>query len=247
MKIDLFIPCFIDSLYPQVGEASVRLLKRFGCELNYNIKQTCCGQPAFNTGYWNEAKKVAEFFYENFSGENFIVAPSGSCVSMVKVFYKELLDNDKYTNLSSRIYEISDFIHSILKKDFSELSFEGKVILHEACHSARELFIMDKVKFLLKSIKGLELSDFPYNEECCGFGGTFSSKFSKMSIDIGLDKLKNYSLANSKTVLSTDSSCLMHQKGISKNTEYVFEFLHLVEFIDRLYTKQENQVSFNVK
>lgn len=237
MKVDLFVPCFIDCFYPDVALASVRLLKHFGCEVNYNKKQTCCGQPAFNSGYWDEAKKIAEFFYSNFSGENFIVAPSGSCVSMVKVFYKELIDEDKYLKISSRIFEINDFIYTILRRDFSELSYSGSVILHEACHTTRELKILDKVKILLKSINGLELAEYPKSDECCGFGGTFSAKFPKLSIDMGLDKLINYSKSNSKIVISTDSSCLMHQQGIAKNNNFSFEFLHIVEFVDRLLNK----------
>lgn len=234
MKVDLFIPCFIDQFFPHVGFASIELLKRFGCQVNYNPKQTCCGQPAYNSGFHNEAKKIAEYFIQVFNGENYIVTPSGSCASMVKIFYKDLIDEEKFIMFQERTFEIIDFIYSILGIKRIDSNFSSRVALHQPCHLKRELNTLDSTIKILKSINNLELLTFENADECCGFGGTFSIKFDKISIDMGKDKLKNISKVKADFIISNDASCMMHLEGISRAAKFELKFMHTAEFLNKI-------------
>ena len=182
MKINLFVPCFIDQLYPQTAFNTIKILEKVGCEVQYNPNQTCCGQPAFNSGYWDEARKLATKFFTDFSDENTpIISPSASCISYVKTHYKKLfeLQPDKLAEcerVGKLGYELSDFLVNVLKIDNFGATFNHKVTFHDSCSALREYGIKAEPRQLLSKVNGLELIEMEESETCCGFGGTFAVK-----------------------------------------------------------------------
>ncbi len=230
MKVGLFIPCYIDQFFPEVGIATVKILKKLNVEFDYPIEQTCCGQPAFNTGYWKEAKAIAENFLKIFAKFDYIVSPSGSCTSMVKIFYNEIL-GDKSFEISQKIFELTQFLVNILKVDSTGAEFEHTVTYHDACHSLRELGIREEPRILLKNVKKLKLVETENSENCCGFGGTFSVKFPEISTEMVKDKVD--AIANSKAefVTSTDSSCLMQIEGYAKRKGLNIKTIHIAQIL----------------
>lgn len=233
--VHLFIPCFIDQFYPNVGIAAVNILKEFGCKLIYPPEQTCCGQPAFNSGYWKEALPLAGRFLEIFSGAEYIVAPSASCVSMVKIFYGQLpLSEDAklmWGELRRRIFEFSQFLSEVLKVERWEGYFPAKVTYHDSCHGLRELGIAEKPRQLLKSISGLEYIEMHRPDTCCGFGGTFSVKFGEISTAMVENKARWVQESGAQYLVSCDSSCLMNIEGYFKRQKIPIKTLHLAELL----------------
>jgi L-lactate dehydrogenase complex protein LldE len=217
-KVSLFIPCFVDQLNPQVGLDVVSVLRKIGCEVDFPEAQTCCGQPAFNTGYWDEARPLAERFVRIFSSAEAVVCPSGSCTTMVKVFYPELLAgsplHDDAVKLGERVHEFTQFLVNIAKVTDVGASFPHKVTIHDSCHGMRELHLKQESRALLKNVRGLELVDLPYGEECCGFGGAFSVKFAMISAAMGDTKAGNIEKSGAEYVTAADPSCLLHLDGI---------------------------------
>jgi len=217
-KVSLFIPCFVDQFNPQVGLDVVQVLRRVGCEVDFPEAQTCCGQPAFNTGYWDEARPLAERFVRIFNSAEVVVSPSGSCTTMVKVFYPELLAgtplHDDAVKLGERVHEFTQFLVNVAKVTDVGASFPHKVTIHDSCHGLRELHLKQESRALLKSVRGLELVDLPYGEECCGFGGAFSVKFAMISAAMGDTKAGNIEKSGAEYVTAADPSCLLHLDGI---------------------------------
>ncbi len=217
LNVFLFIPCFVDQLFPDVGIATVNILKEFDCDLIYPKNQTCCGQPAFNSGYYDEAAKLAQRFMEIFQEAEYIVAPSGSCVAMVKNLYAELnlpqSIKREWTKLREKIYELSGFITSVLEINEWEGHFPARITYHDSCHALRELRIREQPRKLLSSIDGLELIEMKNTEYCCGFGGTFSIKFPQISTAMVQKKSDWIRESGADIVVSTDSSCLMNING----------------------------------
>ncbi len=234
-RISLFIPCFIDQLQPQVGVDMVRVLRRLGYELDFPEEQTCCGQPAFNTGYWDEARPLAERFVKIFSAADYVVSPSGSCTTMVRNFYPELLAghamHDEAVALGKRVFEFSEFLVKIAKKVDVGASFPHKVTFHDACHALRELHLKNEPRELLRHVKGLELVEMPHVEECCGFGGGFSVKFDMISASMGEGKAMNIEATGAEYVTSLDASCLMHIEGILRKTNARARTMHLASIL----------------
>ena len=236
-KVALFIPCFVDTIYPRVGIATLKILQKFGFEVIYPKNQTCCGQPLFNSGYLKEAKELAEKFYIDFREYDYIVAPSASCISMVKVHYKELLEADKFKELSSRSFEICEFLHDIVKPKHLEVSFQHTITLHQSCHGLRELELAtpselnvpykNKIENLLKLVDGLEILPLKDAQECCGFGGTFSINESEVSKKMGHDKLANFRATRAEYLVGYDNSCLMHLASLDPKLKSV----HVVEIL----------------
>ena len=237
MKVALFIPCFIDTLYPRVGVATYKILKKLGFEVVYPPNQTCCGQPFFNSGFKSEAKKLAKKFFNEFNEYDYIVAPSASCISMVKVHYKELLEENEFNKISSKSYEICEFLHDVVKLDSLDVSFNHSIALHQSCHGLRELELatdknlnipyQNKVENLLKLVKGIEIKSLPNAQECCGFGGTFSVNYNEISKKMGQDKIKNFLKTGAEFLVGYDNSCLMHLSSINSN----IKILHVVEIL----------------
>lgn len=234
MKVEAFIPCFVDQLYPETARNMIKLLEGWGCELQYNPDQTCCGQPAFNSGFWDEAKVVAQKFLNDYSGDNFIVSPSGSCTGMVKSYYGELFTNSASHNrcksIQSQVVEFSDFVANILKPKI-DATFNAKVCYHDACGALRECGIKEEPRNLLRQVKGLELVEMADVETCCGFGGTFAVKFSGISIAMAEQKVQNAIATGAEYMVSTDWSCLMHMQGYIDQQKLPLKTIHLIDIL----------------
>lgn len=235
MNVQLFIPCFVDQLYPQVAFNMVKVLEKAGCTVSYNTSQTCCGQPAFNAGFWGEAKEVCGKFLKDFSGTDYIVAPSASCVGFVRNYYSKLFENSSEAALvkktAERTFEFSEFLIHILKIDDFGASFPGKATYHDSCAALRECKIKQEPRQLLSKVKGLELVEMPDVETCCGFGGTFAVKFEPISIAMGDQKITNASATGADFIISTDMSCLMHIDGCAKHKESGLKVVHLADVL----------------
>jgi L-lactate dehydrogenase complex protein LldE len=212
--VSLFIPCYVDQFYPQIGEATARLLAKFNIPVVFPDRQTCCGQPAFNSGYWEEARKVIHHFCECFKDEKWIVSPSGSCSAMCRVFFGHVDPDPKVVEIGNRVLELTEFLVNVLGVTDTGAYFPHKVTLHNGCHTRRELKVVDPPMRLLEKVRGLEFRELPNVEECCGFGGTFSVKMPGTSLAMGQTKADNIVKSGADVVVSPDISCLMHIGGI---------------------------------
>jgi L-lactate dehydrogenase complex protein LldE len=235
MNVQLFIPCFIDQLYPQVAFNMVKVLEKAGCTVSYNSSQTCCGQPAFNAGFWGEAKEVCGKFLKDFSGSDYIVAPSASCVGFVRNYYAKLFENAPESALAKktaeRTFEFSEFLIHILKVDDLGASFNGRATYHDSCAALRECKVKQEPRQLLEKVKGLELAEMNDVETCCGFGGTFAVKFEPISIAMGDQKVTNAAATQAEYLISTDMSCLMHIDGCNKHKHAGLKVMHLADVL----------------
>lgn len=236
MKIGLFIPCYIDQLYPQVGIATLELLERLGCQVEYPPGQTCCGQPLANTGMEKAAQPTYDHFKEVFSGYEHIVAPSGSCVYHVVHHYPE------QSRPPGKVWELCDFIVNHLGISQIKASFPHKVGLHPSCHGLRGLRLgpdserveerPDVVRTLLASVAGIELVDLDRRDECCGFGGTFAITEEAVSVQMGQDKIADHLRHGAEVITGTDVSCLMHLEGLIKRQGLPLQTRHIAEILN---------------
>jgi len=237
MKVQLFIPCFVDQLYPETGMNMVRVLEKLGCEVSYNTKQTCCGQPAFNAGYWDDAKAVAQKFMLDMDGDGYIVSPSGSCTGYVRNYYARMFNNSQAHNLCTKvrenIYEFSEFLVNILGIKDVGASLDGKATYHDACGALRECGIKEAPRTLLSHVKGLELIEMAECETCCGFGGTFAVKFEPISIGMAQTKVKSAIDTGAKYMISTDVSCMMHLQGYIDKNDLPIQTMHIADVLAR--------------
>ncbi len=235
MRITLFVPCFIDSLYPNVAMSMVRIFEQLGHTVDFPENQTCCGQPPFNSGYWEEARSVASKQLEAFKDAECIVSGSGSCGAMFKVFYPELFHGHSLEaeakTLSSKTWEFSEFLVSKLKVTDVGARFEGRATFHDGCHGLRELGTKAAPRTLLSAVKGLELVEMGEAESCCGFGGTFAVKYPQISTAMAEVKCTSICETKADYVISNDSSCLMQISGwLNRNVGSV-KCLHLAEVL----------------
>ena len=235
MTVELFIPCFIDQLYPETAYNTVKVLEKAGCKVTYNAEQTCCGQPAFNAGYWDEAKAVGYKFLEDFSDNVVIVSPSASCTGMVKNYYNDLFTNtaihNKCRSIQSHIIELSDFLVNVLNKDYFGAELEGKAVYHDSCAGLRECKIKAEPRALLEKVHGLELLEMPDTETCCGFGGTFAVKFEGISSAMAQQKVNNALAVGAEYIISTDISCLMHLQAYIDKENLKIKTMHLADVL----------------
>ncbi|MBP6432682.1 MAG: (Fe-S)-binding protein [Ferruginibacter sp.] len=235
MKVKLFIPCFVDQLYPQTAFNMVKVLEKACCDVSYNTNQTCCGQPAFNAGFWDEAREVCTKFLKDFDGADYIVAPSASCVGFVRNYYSKLFENSSQHNqvkdLSNRIYEFSEFLVDVLKIENYGASLNAKATYHDSCAALRECKIKDAPRKLLAQVKGLELTEMNDVETCCGFGGSFAVKFDAISIAMADQKVTNAKATNAELIISTDLSCLMHLDGYIKGKNLPIQTMHIADVL----------------
>jgi L-lactate dehydrogenase complex protein LldE len=222
MVVSLFVTCIVDQIFPRVGMAMAQVLERAGCAIEFREAQTCCGQPAFNSGYREEARSVEEHFLKVFNGAEYIVVPSGSCAAML---------SHHYHREDPRVWEFSKFLVDVLKVDDVGATFDGMVTYHDSCHALRELKIKDAPRRLLRHVRGLKLVEMDAAEECCGFGGTFSVKFPEVSGAIVRTKLDSILRTGADTVVSIDSSCLMQIQGALSRTGSKIQALHLAEVL----------------
>ncbi len=237
MRVSLFIPCFVDQLSPQVGMAVVEILERLGHTVDYPEGQTCCGQPAFNSGYCGQARSVAEHFLDTFKDAEHIVVPSGSCAAMVKVFYRELFTDTpraaEAQSIADRTWEFSQFLVEKLGVDNLGAKYPGKVTFHDGCHGLRELEIHTAPRTLLRHVHGLELVEMGEATTCCGFGGTFAVKFPQISTAMAQVKCGSIVDCGATTVVSNDPSCLMQIRGYFDRQGNQIPCLHLAEVLVR--------------
>lgn len=229
MRVGLFIPCYVDQAFPQVAKAAVRLLRRLGVDCDFDSRQTCCGQPAYNSGYWDHARRVAEHFVRVFNKYETIVAPGGSCVSMVRHHYRELLGRDE--PVTARVHELCEFITGPLGVEEVGAVLTGRAALHTPCHMLRGLDGSGPARQLLRHVRGLEVVGLPSDTWCCGFGGTFSVKFPHLSAEMGLRKLREMQQRQLDYVLSPDASCLMQLDGLARRHTFAPRRLHVAEVL----------------
>jgi L-lactate dehydrogenase complex protein LldE len=235
MRVQIFIPCFIDQLYPQTAFNMVKVLEKACCEVVYNTNQTCCGQPAFNAGFWDEAREVCTKFIKDFDNADYIVCPSASCVGFVKNYYGKLFDNSSYHNqvkdLSNRIFEFTEFLTDVLHIENYGAELNATATYHDSCAALRECKIKDAPRKLLAQVKGLQLVEMDEVETCCGFGGSFAIKYEGISIGMADQKVKNAQATKAEYIISTDLSCLMHLDGYIKKNDLSIKTMHIADVL----------------
>lgn len=242
MTVGLFIPCYVDQFYPNAAIATLELLEKLGVEVVYPLKQTCCGQPMANSGFGHLAKEGDDLFIRNFSGFDYIVAPSGSCVLHIK----DHLHSDKFPAeakaIRGKVYELIEFLTDILKVDRLKARFPHKVGLHQSCHGQRGLKLaqmselvassFSKPEQLLSMVEGLELVELTRKDECCGFGGTFCVAEEAVSVKMGKDRVADHLQHGATYITASDMSCLMHMEGILRRQKSQVKVLHIAEILN---------------
>ncbi len=236
MNVDAFIPCFIDQFYPKTAESFITILEKAGCSVNYNPEQTCCGQPAFNSGYWKKARTIATKFLNDFESAEIVVAPSASCTGFIKNYYSKIFKEDedqlkKSNMISNRVFEFTDFlVNHINKTDFGA-EFRHKVTFHDSCAGLREYGIKNEPRLLLEQVKGLELLEMEKLETCCGFGGTFVAKFHSISAAMTEQKITNALKTGAEYIVSTEASCLMNMESYIRKNKLPIKTIHLADIL----------------
>jgi len=236
MNVQLFIPCFVDQLYPNTAFNMIRVLEKVGCKVSYNEQQTCCGQPAYNAGFREDCRAVASKLIDDLSGVDYIVSPSASCTGFVRNYYPKIFDNSSQHNvvkeMQKRIFEFSEFLTDVLKVEKIEgAKLHGKATYHDSCAALRECGIKKSPRTLLQHVEGLELVEMNDVETCCGFGGTFSVKFEPISIAMADQKVKHALDTGAKYMISTDLSCLMHLQGYINEKGYDLQTMHIADVL----------------
>ena len=243
MRIGLFIPCFIDAFHPEVGIATLELLERFGVEVTYPRDQTCCAQPMANAGFNAYCADTEDLFVRNFSGFDYVVSPSGSCVHHVRDNFDAIEQTDAVKQLRSRTFELVEFLHDILKVDaFPWARFPHRVGLHNSCGTLRRLKhaapselhepFFSKPMDLLSKVDGIAFATPARPDECCGFGGTFSVFEEVVSTKMGYDKVSDHAQAGAEYIVSADTSCLMHQRGCAERIGVPLKFIHIAQILN---------------
>jgi L-lactate dehydrogenase complex protein LldE len=235
-RVSLFVTCIVDQLFPRVGMAVVDVLERLGFSVDFPERQTCCGQPAFNSGYREEARQVARHFLDVFKDADYIVVPSGSCTSMIAHHFADIFDKEperleQARALSPKVYEFSRFLLEVAKVEDVGARLEEIVTYHDSCHALRELQVKAAPRRLLGHVRGLDLREMDAAEECCGFGGTFSVKFAEVSGGMARDKIASIVRTGASAVVSADSSCLMQIQGALSRANLPVRTLHLAEVL----------------
>ncbi|MBC3758741.1 (Fe-S)-binding protein [Hyunsoonleella sp. SJ7] len=245
MKVGLFIPCYINQLYPQVGIATLELLEKLGVDVYYPEGQTCCGQPLGNSGYEEDSKGICDHFVKNFKAYDFIVGPSGSCIYHIKHHFDILEQTEDVKRVRNNAYELCEFIVKILGKTDLGASFPHKVGLHKSCHGLRGLKLgkcsevqgehYSTEEDLLNKVKGLELMALNRKDECCGFGGTFAVFEEAISAKMGNDRVKDHLDSDVEVLTGADHSCLMHMEGIVNRNKQPLKVMHIAEILNSTF------------
>ena len=234
-RVSLFVTCLVDLLYPGVGESSVALLRDSGVDVDVPASQTCCGQPAFNSGFTDDARRVASNLLDAFEEAETVVAPSGSCTAMVRSYYPHLFhgtkDEARARALAARTYELTEFLVDVLGMDRLEGRWKGRVTYHDACHGLRELGLAGQGRRLLSGIEGLELAEMAWPDRCCGFGGTFSVRMPDVATAMADDKLAQGEETGASAMVTGDAGCLMHLAGRASRTGAVVRPMHVATLL----------------
>lgn len=243
MKVAIFIPCYVDQFYPQVGIATLELLEKYGVFVSYPENQTCCGQPMANAGFEHLTETCTELFIRNFSGYDYIVAPSGSCVLHVKDHLHAQSMENEAKEIRERIFELTEFLTDILDVQSVPSKFYHKVGLHQSCHGQRGLRLsqmteliapgFSKPEKLLSMVEGLELVQLDRKDECCGFGGTFSVSEEAVAVKMGKDRVADHLQYGAEFITANDMSCLMHLDGILRRQRSPTKVIHIAEILNR--------------
>lgn len=235
MTVQLFIPCFVDQLFPETAFNMVKVLEKAGVEVAYNTDQTCCGQPAYNAGFREEARDVCTKFLKDFEGSDYIVAPSASCVGFVRNYYSSLFNNSSLHNevrdMQKRIFEFTSFLVNVLGVEDLGATLHGKATYHDSCAGLRECRIKEEPRKLLANVKGLQLLEMNDVETCCGFGGSFAVKFETISIAMADQKVNNALQTGADYIISTDLSCLMHLDGYIRHKGQPIRTMHIADVL----------------
>ncbi len=242
-RIGLFIPCYIDQLYPHVGLATLRVLRKLGWNVEFPREQTCCGQPMANSGCAEDARPLAERFLRIFGDYDFVVAPSGSCVSMVRNHYDQWLNGKpRFDHLREHTFELCEYLVDIAKITRVDGEYPHKVGLHMSCHGLRELRMarssetmvapFNKVRLLLEQLRGIELVELARPDECCGFGGTFAVAEAAVSCMMGRDRIADHQRAGAEVIAGFDMSCLMHIEGLIQRDKNPIRVAHVAEILE---------------
>ena len=241
MKIGLFIPCYVDVVYPHVGVATYKLLKHLGLDVTYPLNQTCCGQPMANAGFEKQAVPLAEKFEDMFSQFDYVVAPSVSCIAFVRLNYPRLLKGKHECTTAKKAMDVVEFLHDVVKVNHPLGTFPHKVSLHNSCHGVRELGLsspsemhvekFNKIKDLLQLVDGIQVVEPERPDECCGFGGMFAVEETAISAQMGKDKVDRHIQTGAEYITGPDCSCLMHMAGVAKKQGQKIEFKHVVEIL----------------
>ncbi|WCN38275.1 (Fe-S)-binding protein [Aneurinibacillus uraniidurans] len=236
MKVSIFITCLSDAIYPRVGEAMARLLARQGVKLHFPETQTCCGQPAFNSGYWDEARASAKTLLDAFEDSDFVVSPSGSCTGMIHHYYPQLFKDDpvmlkRAEAFVEKTYEFSQFLVGVLGVTDIGAYFPHKVTYHPSCHGSRLLGIKEEPRTLLENVKGMEFVPLPFAEDCCGFGGTFAIKMSEISGAMVEEKANHVLETDAEVLVGMDMGCLMNISGRLSREGKPIRVMHIAELL----------------
>ncbi len=243
MKVALFIPCYVDQFYPQVGMATVEVLEYFGVEHEFPAAQTCCGQPMANSGYTDQTRPLAEKYIDVFDGYDYIVAPSGSCVSMVRQHYDSFFDVDdqRANSVRQRTLELSEFLVQVLNVASVPGRFAHRVGIHQSCHGLRDLRLGPSsetrteqpslMETLLGTLDSISFSSLQRPDECCGFGGTFAVAEEAVSCMMGEDRIQDHLQAGTEVLTAGDMSCLMHLEGIIRRRKHPIRVMHFAEIM----------------
>lgn len=241
MKVGLFIPCYVDAVFPEVGVATYKLLRHLGIDVTYPLGQTCCGQPMANAGFESQAVPLAEKFEQTFKRFDYIVAPSVSCTAFVRINYPRLLKGKTECETAKKAMDVVEFLHDVVKVNRKLGTFPHKVSLHNSCHGVRELGLsspsemnvpkFNKIKDLLQLVEGIEVVEPERPDECCGFGGMFSVEETAVSTQMGRDKVERHMQTGGEYVTGPDCSCLMHMAGVARKQNLMIEFKHVVEIL----------------
>ncbi len=235
MEVDVFIPCFIDQVYPATGINMVKILKKAGIKVNYNPNQTCCGQMAFNSGFMDEAKAIGEKFIKDFPFDRPVVGPSASCAGFIRNYYQQLFHNsalhNEYKQLKRNIYEFSDFMVNVARVIDLGAVFPEKVTFHDSCAAQREYGLTDQPRKLLSKVQGIELIEMEERDVCCGFGGSFTIKHEPISVAMAEQKVSNALATGASYIVSTDASCLMHLDSYIKKNNLPIRTIHLIDVL----------------
>ncbi|MFG6146935.1 (Fe-S)-binding protein [Halobacillus sp. B23F22_1] len=236
MRVSLFITCLCDTLTPDVGKDTVQLLERFGCEVDFPQGQTCCGQPAYNSGYVKESKQAMKQMIRAFEASEYVVGPSGSCVHMLKEYPKVLDDEpgwkERAETLVQKTYELTQFLVDVLEVKDVGSTFQGKATYHPSCHMTRLLGVTDAPRILLENVEGLEIIDLPLKEDCCGFGGTFAVKNATVSEQMVHEKAEHITETKAEYLIGGDMGCLMNMGGRLRRNDKDVKVLHIAQVLN---------------
>jgi L-lactate dehydrogenase complex protein LldE len=242
MRVGLFVPCYIDQLYPRVAIATLELLEKLGCAVGYPLEQTCCGQPLANAGFERESRGAMHRFVRNFEGYDYVVTPSGSCALHVRHHYQALEQTDEVRQVRQRTLELCEFLTDVLHVERVDARFPYRVGLHPGCHGLRGLRLgqstelggpgPNKVRTLLEGVRELTLVDLARPDECCGFGGTFAVAEEAVSVRMGRDRLDDHLHHGAEVITSADMSCLMHLEGLARRQRLAVKIVHVAEILN---------------